>query len=107
MQITAAVARAGNTPLSIDEISLSKPRADEVLIRLVAAGICHADISMRDHLIYPVPHSVVLGHEGAGVVEQLGDGVTSLAVGDPVILTSASCGTCPSCAAALPITATN
>jgi aryl-alcohol dehydrogenase len=103
MQITAAVARAKNAPLTFEDVSLGEPRADEVLVRLVAAGICHTDISMRDHLIYPVPHPVVLGHEGAGVVEQLGDGVTSLAVGDPVILTSASCGTCPSCATGLPI----
>ena len=94
MQITAAVARAKNAPLSIEEVSLSEPRADEVLVRLVAAGICHTDISMRDHLIYPVPHPVVLGHEGAGIVEQLGEGVTRLAVDDPVILTSASCGKC-------------
>jgi len=103
MQITAAVARAKNAPLSLEEVSLSEPRADEVLVRLVAAGICHTDISMRDHVIYPVPHPVVLGHEGAGFVEQLGEGVTRLAVGDPVILISASCGKCPSCDAGLPI----
>jgi Zn-dependent alcohol dehydrogenase len=53
MQITAAVARAKQTPLTIEEISLGEPRADEVLVLLVAAGICHTDISMRDHLIYP------------------------------------------------------
>jgi Zn-dependent alcohol dehydrogenase len=83
--------------------SLAEPRADEVLVRLVAAGICHTDISMRDHIIYPVPHPVVLGHEGAGIVERIGAGVTRLAAGDPVILTSASCGHCPSCDAGLPI----
>jgi aryl-alcohol dehydrogenase len=103
MQITAAVARATETPLSLEEISLSEPRPDEVLVRLVAAGICHTDISMRDHIIYPVPHPVVLGHEGAGFVERIGAGVTRLAPGDPVILTSASCGHCPSCDAGLPI----
>jgi NADPH:quinone reductase-like Zn-dependent oxidoreductase len=90
MQITAAVARAKNAPLSLEEVSLAEPRADEVLVRLVAAGICHTDISMRDHIIYPVPHPVVLGHEGAGIVERVGAGVTRLAAGDPVILTSAS-----------------
>src|SRR3984957_18000023 len=103
MQITAAVARAKETPLSLEEISLSEPRPDEVLVRLVAAGICHTDISMRDHIIYPVPHPVVLGHEGAGIVERIGAGVTRLARGDPVILTSASCGHCPSCGSGLPI----
>ena len=79
MQITAAVARAKNAPLSLEEVSLAEPRADEVLVRLVAAGICHTDISMRDHVIYPVPHPVVLGHEGAGIVERIGAGVTRLA----------------------------
>jgi Zn-dependent alcohol dehydrogenase len=103
MQITAAVARAKNAPLSLEEVSLAEPRADEVLVRLVAAGICHTDISMRDHIIYPVPHPVVLGHEGAGIVERVGAGVTRLAAGDPVILTSASCGHCPSCDSGLPI----
>jgi aryl-alcohol dehydrogenase len=103
MQITAAVARAKKAPLSLEEISLGEPRSDEVLVRLVATGICHTDISMRDHVIYPVPHPVVLGHEGAGIVERIGAGVTRLAPGDPVILTSASCGHCPSCDAGFPI----
>ena len=49
MQITAAVARAKNAPLSLEEVSLAEPLADEVLVRLVAAGICHTDISMRDN----------------------------------------------------------
>ena len=103
MQITAAIARAKNAPLSLEEVSLAEPRADEVLVKLVAAGICHTDISMRDHIIYPVPHPVVLGHEGAGIVERIGAGVTRLAPGDPAILTSASCGHCPSCDSWLPI----
>ncbi len=103
MQITAAVARAKEAPLSLEEISIGEPRSDEVLVRLVATGICHTDISMRDHIIYPVPHPVVLGHEGAGIVERIGAGVTRLSPGDPVILTSASCGHCPSCDAGLPI----
>lgn len=103
MQITAAVARAKEAPLSLEEISIGEPRSDEVLVHLVATGICHTDISMRDHIIYPVPHPVVLGHEGAGIVERIGAGVTRLSPGDPVILTSASCGHCPSCDAGLPI----
>lgn len=103
MQITAAVARAKGAPLSLEEITLGEPRADEVLVRLVAAGICHTDMSMRDHLIYPVPHPVVLGHEGAGIVERIGVGVTRVAPGDPVILASAFCGHCPSCDAGFPV----
>src|SRR5580692_1944479 len=102
MQITAAVARAKNAPLSLEEVSLAEPRADEVLVRLVAAGICHTDISMRDHVIYPVPHPVVLGHEGAGIVERLGAAVTKVAPGDHVIMTADSCGYCASCCDGLP-----
>ena len=102
MQITAAVARGVGMPFTLEEVTLAEPRADEVLVRLVATGICHTDISMRDHKIYPVPHPVVLGHEGAGIVERVGSAVSKVAAGDPVILTSASCGHCPSCAASLP-----
>ncbi len=103
MQITAAVARAKNAPLSIEWISLEEPRFDEVLVRMVVTGICHTDISMRDHKIYPVPHPVVLGHEGAGIVERVGAGVSKVAVGDSVVLASAFCGHCPSCNSGLPI----
>jgi aryl-alcohol dehydrogenase len=103
MQITAAVARAINTPFTVETLSLEEPRFDEVLVRLVATGICHTDISMRDHKIYPVPHPVVLGHEGAGIVERVGGGVTKVQPGDHVILTSNSCGRCPSCVGGMPV----
>jgi aryl-alcohol dehydrogenase len=102
MQIQAAVARAVNAPFAIETVSLEEPRVDEVLVRLVATGICHTDMSMRDHKIYPVPHPVVLGHEGAGIVERVGLGVTKVKPGDHVVLCSNSCGHCPSCAAGLP-----
>jgi aryl-alcohol dehydrogenase len=103
MQITAAVARAINTPFTVETLALEEPRFDEVLVRLVATGICHTDISMRDHKIYPVPHPVVLGHEGAGIVERVGGGVTKVQAGDHVILTSNSCGQCPSCVEGTPV----
>ena len=103
MQITAAVARAINTPFTVETLSLEEPRFDEVLVRLVATGICHTDISMRDHKIYPVPRPVVLGHEGAGIVERVGGGVTKVQPGDHVILTSNSCGQCPSCVEGTPV----
>jgi aryl-alcohol dehydrogenase len=102
MQITAAVARAKHAPLSLETLTLDEPRADEVLVRLVATGICHTDMSMRDHAIYPIPHPVVLGHEGAGVVERVGAAVTKVAPGDHVIMTADSCGRCPSCQDGLP-----
>lgn len=103
MQITAAVARGIGAPLTMETLELEEPRADEVLVRTIATGICHTDISMRDHKIYPVPHPVVLGHEGAGIVERVGVGVTRVQPGDHVILTSACCGHCPSCDSGLPI----
>jgi aryl-alcohol dehydrogenase len=103
MKITAAVARAKQAPFTLESVTLGEPRADEVLVRLVATGICHTDISMRDHKIYPIPHPVVLGHEGAGIVEQVGAGVTKVKTGDPVILTSNSCGHCPSCVEGMPV----
>lgn len=103
MQITAAVARAIGQPFSLETVSLEDPRADEVLVRLVATGICHTDISMRDHKIYPIPHPVVLGHEGAGVVERIGSAVTKVKVGDHVVLNGNSCGHCPSCVDGMPV----
>jgi len=102
MEVTAAVARGIGAPFSIETVDLEDPRPDEVRVRLVATGICHTDISMRDHKIYPVPHPVVLGHEGAGIVEAIGAAVTKVKPGDRVILTSASCGHCPCCQAATP-----
>src|SRR5260221_10969400 len=83
MQITAAVARAINTPFTVETLSLEEPRFDEVLVRLVATGICHTDISMRDHKIYPVPHPVVLGHERAGIVEEPGAAATKVPAPHP------------------------
>jgi aryl-alcohol dehydrogenase len=67
-----------------------------VLVRVVAAGICHTDLIMRDQW-YPVPLPAVLGHEGAGIVEQVGSSVTKVAAGDRVGMTFDSCGRCPTC----------
>jgi aryl-alcohol dehydrogenase len=102
MQITAAVARAKHAPLTLETLTMEEPRADEIVVRLVATGICHTDMSMRDHTIYPIPHPVVLGHEGAGIVERIGVAVTKVAPGDHVIMTADSCGHCPSCQDGLP-----
>ena len=102
MEIVAAVARGVGAPFVLETVTLAEPRPDEVRVRLVATGICHTDISMRDHKIYPVPHPIILGHEGAGVIEAVGAAVTKVRPGDRVILTSASCGHCRSCEASLP-----
>lgn len=98
MNITAAVTRAARSPMSLETLELESPRDDEILVRVVATGICHTDIAMRDQA-YPVPQPVVLGHEGAGVVERVGAAVTSVAPGDHVVMSYNSCGACASCAA--------
>ena len=96
MQVTAAVARHLGEPLTIEELELDEPRHDEVRVRLVATGVCHTDAIVRDG-IYPTPLPAVLGHEGAGVVEAVGDSVTTVAPGDHVVLAAAYCGHCTRC----------
>lgn len=91
----AAIVRKQQTPLTIEDIDVAAPRDDEVLVRLVATGVCHTDIVCRD--AFPVPMPIVLGHEGAGIIEAVGSKVTDLAVGDHVIFSFNSCGTCSNC----------
>ena len=91
--ITAAVLRERNTPFSIENVELDDLRDDEVLVRVVAAGICHTDISAQAR----IPTPAVLGHEGAGVVEEVGRSVTKVKAGDHVVLTFGFCGACPNC----------
>src|SRR5690606_20988865 len=83
--IKAAVAREHNKPMEIEELELDDLRPNEVRVRLVATGICHTDAIARDG-VYPVPLPVVLGHEGAGVVETVGNSVRNVEVGDHVVL---------------------
>ncbi|MFC9935905.1 NAD(P)-dependent alcohol dehydrogenase [Glutamicibacter sp. NPDC127525] len=96
MKISAAVARGHGKPLAIEELELDAPRHNEVRVRMVATGICHTDAVVRDG-IYPTPHPAVLGHEGAGVVESVGDSVTTVSPGDHVVLAAAYCGHCKQC----------
>jgi aryl-alcohol dehydrogenase len=96
MKITAAVARTPGAPLTIEELDLDDPRHGEVRVRMVATGICHTDAIVRDG-VYPTPLPAVLGHEGSGVVEAIGEGVTSVVPGDHVILAAAYCGHCSRC----------
>jgi S-(hydroxymethyl)glutathione dehydrogenase/alcohol dehydrogenase len=93
----AAVLRQVKTPLQIEEVQLSKPGPHEVLIRTVAAGVCHSDLHFVEGS-YPYPLPAVLGHESAGVVEQVGSEVRTVKVGDHVITClSAFCGHCNHC----------
>lgn len=97
----AAVLRASDQPFQIEDVRLEPPRADEVLVRLAATGICHTDMVMRDRLL-PTPQPVVLGHEGSGVVEAVGSAVVHVVPGDHVVLTFNSCGRCSSCSSRAP-----
>lgn len=100
MKITAALSGRGGAAPELVEMEQEDPRAGEMRIRLVATGICHTDL--HEHPGRHSPQPIVLGHEGAGVVEALGEGVTTFAVGDHVILSGNSCGRCPSCLAGKP-----
>ncbi len=93
----AAVLHAANQLMTIEEIALTKPQSREVLLRTAFAGLCHSDLHFIEGL-YPHPTPCVLGHESAGIVEAVGDGVTYVKPGDHVITClSVFCGTCPQC----------
>src|SRR5690242_1104700 len=98
MAVRAAVLPAVGAPLEITGIELPEPGPGQVRVRLAAAGVCHSDLSLSDGTMrLPVP--AVLGHEGAGTVVAVGEGVTHVAPGDGVVLNWApSCGACPACA---------
>jgi len=93
---------AQSRPLAIETVDLAAPGAGEVLVRVKAAGLCHSDLSVING-DRPRPMPMVLGHEAAGVVEELGDGVTDLKVGDHVVMVFVpSCGHCLPCAEGRP-----
>jgi aryl-alcohol dehydrogenase/geraniol dehydrogenase (NAD+) len=96
----AAIVRAVGGPFIIEAIEVAAPREHEVRVRMVAVGMCHTDLVARDG--FPVPMPIVLGHEGAGVVESVGSKVSRLKPGDHVVLSFNSCADCPSCGAANP-----
>lgn len=95
MKIKAAVTKGQGQPFSIEEVELAAPKANEILVKIVATGVCHTDAVARDLAIAPLP--AVLGHEGAGVVEQVGEGVKDIEPGDHVVLSFAHCGICSNC----------
>ncbi|WP_448212414.1 S-(hydroxymethyl)glutathione dehydrogenase/class III alcohol dehydrogenase [Colwellia sp. MEBiC06753] len=94
----AAIAWAPNQPLSIEEIDVMPPKAGEVLVRIIATGVCHTDAYTLSGEDSEGKFPCILGHEGGGIVEQVGEGVTSVAVGDHVIpLYTPECGECKFC----------
>jgi aryl-alcohol dehydrogenase len=96
MQVQAAICRATGTKMSIEPVQIEDPRDNEVLVRVVATGICHTDVGMRDSPDR-VPKPIVLGHEGAGIVEKIGSAVRKVKPGDHVVMSFNSCGHCASC----------
>ena len=103
----AAVMNAVNEPLKLEEVQLRNPGHGEVLVRTVASGVCHSDLHFMEGL-WPTPLPVVLGHEAAGVVEEVGEGVSYVKPGDAVVLSFVPfCGTCRDCVSGRPHLCTN
>jgi aryl-alcohol dehydrogenase len=96
MRIRGAVLETKGGAFALQDLEIDEPRADEILVKIVASGICQTDAHARDQHM-PVPLPAVLGHEGAGIVERVGSAVTSLAAGDHVVLSYQSCGDCRPC----------
>src|SRR5690349_115895 len=98
MKIKAAVLRAGDKPYSIESVDLAEPGPGEMRVRIVGTGMCHTDMVPRaPEFAELAPLPLIPGHEGAGVVEALGPGVTGVSVGDHVVLSFDSCGSCRNC----------
>ena len=102
MQAKAAVLYEAGTPLRLEEVDVLPPQRGEVQVRMYAGGVCHSDLHvMKGDLVMPMP--IILGHEGSGIVERLGEGVTSVQPGDHVIpIWRVSCGTCDYCTSGRP-----
>src|SRR5215210_512272 len=100
--VRAAVLRRFGEPLAVEEVQLDSPRAGEVLVRFAASGVCHSDLHAALG-IHPTPLPAILGHEGAGVVEEVGDGVEGVQAGDHVVLSwLPACGRCRWCVGGRP-----
>ena len=99
----AAVLYEYNAPLKIEEIDIDKPKRGEVLVKVAASGVCHSDLSVINGTLPFPPPPTVLGHEGAGIVEEVGADVTSVQPGDHVILSwRPSCAKCSYCVTGRP-----
>lgn len=101
MEARAAVVHGKEQPFRVESVEIAEPRADEVLVRVVACGVCHTDLICRDQW-YPVPLPSVFGHEGSGIVERVGENVTKVAPGDRVAMSYNSCGLCGNCLSGRP-----
>jgi aryl-alcohol dehydrogenase len=102
-RIQAAVLRRRGGPMKAESLEMEGPRDDEALVRIVASGICHTDIRYVDDWYEESDGAVILGHEGAGVVERVGKEVRGVRPGDHVVLSFQSCGHCPQCRSEHPV----
>src|SRR5580658_395214 len=109
MEINAAVFRKVQAPLTIEQVEVDKPWGREVLVRTVATGVCHSDLHVVDGIgRFPLDRPIVLGHEGAGIVEAVGAEVTTVKPGDHVVAClSGFCGSCPQCLSGHPNVCSN
>jgi len=102
MKMKAAVLYEPNTPLKVEEVEIAEPKAGEVLVKIEATGFCHTDLHYITGAMF-APMPMVLGHEGAGIVEAVGEGVTAVQPGDHVVMgVCTPCGKCPQCTAGQP-----
>jgi len=101
MKVKAAIAGQDRKRFLIEELELSEPGPGDILVRMVGAGLCHTDVKALTGALR-VPKPIVLGHEGAGVVEWVGTHVTKVKPGDPVVLTYDCCGACSACTSGSP-----
>lgn len=92
----AAVVNRADAPFELVDVAIGEPRDDEVVVRVTAVGVCHSDVAAQQQQL-PFPLPGILGHEGAGIVEQVGAAVTRVAIGDHVVLSFAHCGECHNC----------
>lgn len=101
MKIQAAVVYESGQDFQMEEMELSTPKQGEILVKVVASGVCHTDKAAQYQHI-PVPLPVVLGHEGAGIIEEVGEGVNEFKKGDRVVFSFGYCGACENCLNAKP-----
>lgn len=102
MRIKAAVARQIDGEFTVEPIDLVEPNDEEILVKIVATGVCHTDVAIVEQIM-PLPLPLVLGHEGAGIVERVGANVTGFEPGDHVVLTFNTCGECGPCTQGHPV----
>jgi aryl-alcohol dehydrogenase len=102
MKTLAAIVHEPQGPFVVEEVDLPELEADQILVRVVAVGVCHTDLASREGLL-GAPFPAIFGHEGAGIVERTGSRVKKVVPGDHVVLAPASDGTCPQCQSGAPM----